>query len=67
LFLTLFLLFCRFLPMIAIAEIKAVLHHQIDHAKHHGNGHAANRGHNGSAHGNDSATDGRGGHAAGGH
>jgi Ni/Fe-hydrogenase subunit HybB-like protein len=35
LFLTLFLLFCRFLPMIAIAEIKAVLHHQIEHGKHH--------------------------------
>ncbi|HVJ81421.1 MAG TPA: NrfD/PsrC family molybdoenzyme membrane anchor subunit [Planctomycetia bacterium] len=31
LFLLLFLLFCRYLPMIAVAEIKAVLHHE----KHH--------------------------------
>jgi molybdopterin-containing oxidoreductase family membrane subunit len=34
LFLTLFLLFCRFLPMIAVAEIKTVLHHQISHGHH---------------------------------
>jgi molybdopterin-containing oxidoreductase family membrane subunit len=39
LFMTLFLLFCRFLPMIAVAEIKTVLHHQIEHSKHHQNGH----------------------------
>jgi Ni/Fe-hydrogenase subunit HybB-like protein len=41
-FLTLFLLFCRYLPMIAVAEIKAVLHHQIEHGSHksphHGDG-----------------------------
>jgi Ni/Fe-hydrogenase subunit HybB-like protein len=39
LFLTLFLLFCRFLPMIAVAEIKAVLHHQIEHGSHQAAGH----------------------------
>ena len=35
LFLTLFLLFCRFLPVIALAEVKGVLSHQ----RHHGHGH----------------------------
>ena len=41
LFLTLFLLFCRFLPMIACSEVKAVLQHQIDHqpAPHGAAGH----------------------------
>ena len=33
LFLTLFLLFLRFLPMIAISEVKGVLHHQINTQK----------------------------------
>ena len=33
LFLTLFLLFLRFLPMIAISEVKGVLHHQINFQK----------------------------------
>ncbi len=40
LFLTLFLLFCRFLPMIACSEVKAVLQHQIDHGGHAGDAHA---------------------------
>ncbi|MFO0556177.1 MAG: NrfD/PsrC family molybdoenzyme membrane anchor subunit [Polyangiaceae bacterium] len=40
LFLTMFLLFCKFLPVIATAEIKAVLpqadpHHHDDHDEHH--------------------------------
>ena len=35
LFMTLFLLFCRFLPVINMAEVKATLSHQIQHAKHH--------------------------------
>ncbi|MCA9290785.1 MAG: polysulfide reductase NrfD [Phycisphaerales bacterium] len=42
LFLTLFLLFCRFLPVIAIAEIKAVMPAADPHAGHgaaHGHGH----------------------------
>ncbi len=34
LFFTLFLLFCRFMPVIAIAEMKELLHHQ----SHHGSG-----------------------------
>ena len=42
LFMTLFLLFCRFLPMIAMAEVKAILHepHHGDHdpASQHGTG-----------------------------
>jgi molybdopterin-containing oxidoreductase family membrane subunit len=33
LFLTLFLLFLRFLPMVAMAEVKGVLHHQIQQEK----------------------------------
>ena len=33
LFLTLFLLFLRFLPMIAISEVKGVLHQQINQEK----------------------------------
>ncbi len=42
LFFTLFLLFCRFLPMVAIAEVKAILPHD-SHARH--DGHAATAGH----------------------
>lgn len=37
LFLTLFLLFCRFLPIVAIAEVKAILPQA--HAHHHGEDH----------------------------
>jgi molybdopterin-containing oxidoreductase family membrane subunit len=33
-FLMMFMLFCRFLPMIALAEVKAVMHHQITHGSH---------------------------------
>jgi len=40
LFMTLFLLFCRFLPMIAISEVKGVMPH--DHG--HDHGHAATEG-----------------------
>jgi molybdopterin-containing oxidoreductase family membrane subunit len=36
LFMTLFLLFCRYLPMVAIAEVKGVMPHA-----HHGHGHGA--------------------------
>ncbi len=40
LFFTLFLLFCRYLPMVAMAEVKAfhpsVLSHGHGHAEHHG-------------------------------
>jgi hypothetical protein len=47
LFFTLFLLFCRFLPMIAIAEVKAIMPqadpHHGDHG--HGDGHAETEGH----------------------
>jgi molybdopterin-containing oxidoreductase family membrane subunit len=38
LFMTLFLLFCRYLPMIAMAEIKAVMPAAHGHAPHGGNG-----------------------------
>jgi Ni/Fe-hydrogenase subunit HybB-like protein len=38
LFLTLFLLFCRFLPVIALAEVKGVLAHQRHRAHGHGHG-----------------------------
>ena len=31
LFMTLFLLFCRFLPMVALAEVKAVMSHDVEH------------------------------------
>jgi molybdopterin-containing oxidoreductase family membrane subunit len=34
LFLTLFLLFCRFVPVLAIAEVKAVVAHQAAHRAH---------------------------------
>jgi molybdopterin-containing oxidoreductase family membrane subunit len=47
LFFTLFLLFCRFLPMIAMAEVKAIMPAADPHAghgHHHGDGH----GHHGS-------------------
>ncbi len=47
-FMTLFLLFCRFLPMLAMAEVKAVMpgadpHHHPDHQD--GHAHHAGRGH----------------------
>jgi len=35
LFMTLFLLFCRFMPMVALAEVKAVMSHDVEHG--HGN------------------------------
>ncbi|MEZ6210181.1 MAG: NrfD/PsrC family molybdoenzyme membrane anchor subunit [Phycisphaerales bacterium] len=42
-FMTLFLLFCRFLPMLAISEVKNVMHqaheHLHPHDDHHGEGH----------------------------
>jgi Ni/Fe-hydrogenase subunit HybB-like protein len=38
LFMTLFLLFCRYLPMIAMAEIKAIMPAAHEHAPHGGNG-----------------------------
>jgi Ni/Fe-hydrogenase subunit HybB-like protein len=38
LFLTMFLLFCRFLPVIALAEVKGVLAHQRHKAHGHGHG-----------------------------
>jgi molybdopterin-containing oxidoreductase family membrane subunit len=43
-FMTLFLLFCRFLPMLAISEVKNVLpqadpHHEMYANAHHGHGH----------------------------
>jgi len=38
-FLTLFLLFCRFLPMLAISEVKNVMPEANPH-RHHGHGHA---------------------------
>jgi molybdopterin-containing oxidoreductase family membrane subunit len=39
LFGTLFLLFCRYLPMIAIAEVKAVMPEANPHAGHAGDDH----------------------------
>jgi molybdopterin-containing oxidoreductase family membrane subunit len=43
LFLTLFLLFCRCLPVIAMAEMRELVHHEAHHNHHHGdeNGHHA--------------------------
>jgi Ni/Fe-hydrogenase subunit HybB-like protein len=46
LFMTLFLLFCRYLPMVAIAEVKSVMpqahpHHGDDHGSHGHHGHHA--------------------------
>ena len=35
LFFTLFLLFCRFLPIVAMAEVKQVMAHVDGHAKGH--------------------------------
>jgi molybdopterin-containing oxidoreductase family membrane subunit len=48
LFMTLFLLFCRFLPVIAISEVKGILAIQ----KHAAHGHGHDHGHDahGSAH-----------------
>jgi molybdopterin-containing oxidoreductase family membrane subunit len=43
LFFTLFLLFCRFLPMIAMAEVKAIMPQADPH--HHGNGHGHGHSH----------------------
>ena len=34
LFFTLFLLFCRYLPMVAMAEVKMVENHELEHAEH---------------------------------
>jgi Ni/Fe-hydrogenase subunit HybB-like protein len=39
LFFTMFLLFCRFLPTIAIAEMRELLHHKLMHG-HHGSDHS---------------------------
>ena len=61
LFFTLFLLFCRFLPMIAIAEVKAIMpqadphgagagKHGHDHSHDHGHAHGHDEGH-GKTHG----------------
>jgi molybdopterin-containing oxidoreductase family membrane subunit len=41
LFLTLFLLFCRYLPMIAMAEIKAIMPQADPHAGHGAHDHVA--------------------------
>lgn len=38
LFMTLFLLFCRYLPVVAIAEVKGVLPHDHHHGHHEGHG-----------------------------
>jgi Ni/Fe-hydrogenase subunit HybB-like protein len=38
LFFMLFLLFCRYLPIVAMAEVRAVLHHEQQHAAGHGHG-----------------------------
>ena len=45
LFMTLFLLFCRFLPMIAIAEVKGVLPHEHPDLGFHHDDHGAGAGH----------------------
>jgi Ni/Fe-hydrogenase subunit HybB-like protein len=44
LFLTMFLLFCRFLPVIALAEVKGVLAHQRHRAHGHGHKHGQEHG-----------------------
>jgi molybdopterin-containing oxidoreductase family membrane subunit len=55
LFFTLFLLFCRYLPMIAMAEVKAVMPQADPHGAgagkhgHHGHGHS--HAHDGQGHG----------------
>ena len=56
LFFTLFLLFCRFLPVIAIAEMKELLHHEKFHHAHgdeHGSGHGDVHGNSHAMHGDD--------------
>ncbi|MFN9126470.1 MAG: hypothetical protein ACK5WD_11655, partial [bacterium] len=51
LFFTLFLLFCRFLPMIAMAEVKAIMPQADPHGA--GAGKHGHHGHNGHAHGHE--------------
>ncbi|MFM9956511.1 MAG: NrfD/PsrC family molybdoenzyme membrane anchor subunit [Phycisphaerales bacterium] len=63
-FMTLFLLFCRFIPMLAIAEVKGVMPQSDPHHPLGGAGHAAGDHHNGNGRGHNGHANG---HAKGGH
>jgi molybdopterin-containing oxidoreductase family membrane subunit len=50
LFFTLFLLFVRFLPSIAIAEMRELLHHKLSHGHHGDDAHGSHDAHGNPAH-----------------